>query len=266
MAHDLLQHEPPHAGARVDRSQNEQRLEHDREVVPQRGERLAAQGRRQPCEDVGDPHRQGRSPPRAGDQRRLAHLRRQRLHVFRRDHEPRLRQDVRGARQRGRRRVHREVHAGVERARRDHRHHADERLHQHAAVADDPGVGLASDHLGRRAGRDQRVESGDRAARDRDEREWEQLAREHRPFARGRERRQGRHAERRQEDEDRHAEHDHGGDLQERREIIAGAEQHPHRQDRGDESVGDHHPRERRARVREGGRDRRVIRDPAAAH
>ena len=40
--------------------------------------------------------------------------------------------------------VHREVDAGVERRRGDHRHHADERLGQHAAVADEARVGLAA--------------------------------------------------------------------------------------------------------------------------
>ena len=108
------------------------------------------------------------------------------------------------------------------------------------------------------------MESRDGAAGDRDEREGEELAGEHRALARRCERGQGRHAERRQEDEDRDGERHDRGDLQERREIIAGTEQHPHRQHRGDEPVGDHHPRERRARVGEGGRDRGVIRHPAA--
>src|SRR3989449_8614172 len=41
-------------------------------------------------------------------------------------------------------------------------------------------VALPLDHLGRRARGDERVESGDRAAGDGDEREWEQLSREDR--------------------------------------------------------------------------------------
>ena len=61
--------------------------------------------------------------------------------------------------------VDREVDAGVERRGRDQRHDADERFHQHAAVADQARVGLARQHLRRRAARDQRVEAGDRRRR-----------------------------------------------------------------------------------------------------
>ena len=98
-----------------------------------------------------------------------------------------------------RRRVDREVDARREHAGGDQRHDRDERLHQHRAVADHARVGLALEQLRRRARRDQRVEAGDRAARDRDEREREQLAGEHRPRAVD-ELRQRRHLQRRQHD------------------------------------------------------------------
>ena len=82
-----------------------------------------------------------------------------------------------------RRRVDGEVVAGVQRRRGDERHDADEAFEQHRAVADRPDVGLLVDHLRRRAGRDQRVEAGDRAAGDRDEHEREERTRDDRAAA-----------------------------------------------------------------------------------
>ena len=49
-----------------------------------------------------------------------------------------------------------------------------------AAVADEPDLAFLLDHLRRRAGGDQRVESGQCAAGDRDEQEREEGAGEHR--------------------------------------------------------------------------------------
>ena len=53
-------------------------------------------------------------------------------------------------------------------AQRDHGHH---RFEQHRTVADRPGIGFAAQLLRRRAGGDQRVKTGARAAGDRDEQE-----------------------------------------------------------------------------------------------
>ncbi len=71
------------------------------------------------------------------------------------------------------RRVDGEVVAREHRGRGDQGDDADEALHQHRAVPDRADVGFAIDHLRRRPRRDERVESGDRAARDGDERERE---------------------------------------------------------------------------------------------
>jgi hypothetical protein len=56
------------------------------------------------------------------------------------------------------------------------RHDRHERFGEHAAEADEAHVGFGLDHLRRRPRRDQRMEAGDGAARDRDEEEREELA------------------------------------------------------------------------------------------
>ena len=114
-----------------------------------------------------------------------------------------------------RRRVDREVVAGVQRARRDERDDADEALHQHRAVADDADVRLLVDHLRRRARRDQRVEAGDRAARDGDEHERKERARHDRAAAAG-ELRERRHLEHRVDDDHADDEQRDRADLHER--------------------------------------------------
>ena len=97
MSHDFLQHEAPDARAGVDRGEDEERLEHDREVIPQRGERLAPERRGQAGENVRDADRERRRATRARDQRLLAHLLRERLHVLGRHDEACLVQHVRRA-------------------------------------------------------------------------------------------------------------------------------------------------------------------------
>ena len=71
----------------------------------------------------------------------------------------RRRRALRRGAERGDGRVDGEVDARRERAGGDERHHRDERLHEHRAVADHPRVRLALDQLGRGARRDERVES-----------------------------------------------------------------------------------------------------------
>ena len=72
--------------------------------------------------------------------------------------------------------VDREIHARRHGARGDHGHHADKRLEQHGAVANETSVAFAKDHLRRGAGGDQRVESADRATRNGNEAKWENLS------------------------------------------------------------------------------------------
>ena len=97
-----------------------------------------------------------------------------------RDH---LRRPLRRRADHRRRAVHHEVDARIEHAGRGDRHHRHERFHEHAAVADQPDVPFALDHLRRRPRGDEGMEARDRAARDGDEQEREQAAREHRPGA-----------------------------------------------------------------------------------
>ena len=147
--------------------------------------------------------------------------------------------------------VDREVDAGLERAGRDHRHHADERLHQHRAVADEPRVALAHQQLRRRAGGDQRVE----AARSAPQaivmkQNGKTLPAKTGPVPStkrvsagiwmvGRTSRMP------------GGEREHDADLDEGRQVVARREQQPHRQRRGGEAVDDDGERERRAGERE---------------
>ena len=49
VAEQILQHEPPDARAGIDDGQDEQRLEHDGEVIPEAEHRLAAAARAKMC-------------------------------------------------------------------------------------------------------------------------------------------------------------------------------------------------------------------------
>ena len=148
--------------------------------------------------------------------------------------------------------VHREVEARVDDGGGDQGADGHERLHQHAAVADHPDLALLGHHLGRGAGGDERVEARQRPARDGDEHEREQLAGEDRAGALAGE--VGDRLllqDRGGEDQADRQQHDHA-DLHERRQVVAGGEQHPDRQDRGDEAVDDQG--ERQLLLREGQR------------
>ena len=79
--------------------------------------------------------------------------------------------------------IDREIDAGLQRAGGDHGHHADERFHEHRAVADHARVAFAQNHFRRGAGRDQRVEAADGAAGDGDEAEREDFAGKDRAIA-----------------------------------------------------------------------------------
>ena len=68
---EVLEHEAADARAGVERGEDEQRLEHDGEVIPERHRRLAAEHAR---EDVRHADREARRAAGAREQRRLADL------------------------------------------------------------------------------------------------------------------------------------------------------------------------------------------------
>ena len=70
MSEQILQHEAPDPRAGIKRAQDKQRLEHDREVIPQRHHGPAAER----AEDMRHAHRQRGRAARAGVQRLLAHV------------------------------------------------------------------------------------------------------------------------------------------------------------------------------------------------
>ena len=78
VAEQVLQHEARDARAGVDRRQDEQRLEHDREVIPNRQQRVAERAR----EDARHADGQRRRAAGAREQRAFAHLLRQRAHLL----------------------------------------------------------------------------------------------------------------------------------------------------------------------------------------
>ncbi len=160
--------------------------------------------------------------------------------------------------------VHREIDGGVEHAGGDQRHDRDEALGQHRAIADEAQVGLARDHLGRRAAGDQRVEARHRAAGDGDEQEREQLARECRAGAVD-ELRHRRHLQVGTHDQDAERQAGDHPDLEEGRQVIARRQQQPHRRDRGDKAVRHQDQRQRGARIGEHRRQGRRMRHRLAA-
>ncbi|MCY1402099.1 hypothetical protein D9M71_172310 [compost metagenome] len=141
----------------------------------------------------------------------------------------------------GRRAVHGEVDARLDHRGSDHRHDRHEGLHQHGAVADVAGVGLAVEQLRRGAGGNQRVEAGHGATGNGDEQEREQAALPHRAGAVG-ELGQRRHFQLRRDDHDADGQGNDGADLQEGRQVVTRRQQQPYRQHRGDGAVGDQHP------------------------
>src|SRR6516225_6513302 len=80
-------------------------------------------------------------------------------------------------------RVDGEIYTRFQHHRSDQRHHRHERLHYHAPVAYQPRVALVLQHFRSSARRDQRMEPGNRTARDRDKRKWKYLAPEYRTVA-----------------------------------------------------------------------------------
>ncbi len=81
---------------------------------------------------------------------------------------------------RSRRRVDREEYSRLQTGSRHDCHDPDKSFEQHGSITDRPGVPLAGNHLGSRARRNQRMETGDCTASDGDEAERENLAGEDR--------------------------------------------------------------------------------------
>ena len=185
MSEQVLEHEAADARAGVERRQDEERLEHDREVVPESERRCRRAPARRCC--AMPTARLGAPPVRAksvcspiwsarcaicsgvtGKPQALI------VAVAATGSAP----TTPG------RAVDREVHARIERGGGDHRHDRDERLEEHRSRSRSCGASVSSrEQLRRGAGRDQRVEAGDRAARDGDEAEREHLAGEDRTGA-----------------------------------------------------------------------------------
>src|SRR5439155_25887532 len=76
LAEEVLQHEAPDARSRVERGEDEERLEHDREVIPERERRAAERTR----EDARHADRQAGGTTRAREERALTDLVRERCH------------------------------------------------------------------------------------------------------------------------------------------------------------------------------------------
>ena len=255
VAERLRQHETCDARAGVDRRQDEQRLEHDREVVPELLHRIAWDDA---AEHVRHAERERRGATGARHDRSLADVLRGLGDLGRGDRitaqayrvHPRRGLLGRPTRHAGGG-VDDEVQVLVDDGRRDERHDGDERLDEHRAVPDESRLALLLDELRRRARRDERVEAGQRAARDRDEQEREQRTREDGTVAVLAERRDRGDVDRRTRDDDAEREQDDRADLHERRQIVTRREQQPDRQDGRGEPVDDEAPGERRRRQRE---------------
>ena len=127
--------------------------------------------------------------------------------------------------------VGRHQHAGG-----DQGHDGDEAFHQHGTVADEQDVPFVADHFRRGAGADDGVEAGQGAAGDGNEDKGEDRAGNDRAAAADK-LGDGLHQEVRTHKDDTDGQHGDGADLQVGGQVIAGAEQQPDRQDRGDKAV-----------------------------
>ncbi len=137
--------------------------------------------------------------------------------------------------------VHGEVHARLDHRSGNHRHDGHEGLHQHAAVTDVTGVLLVIQQFGRRARRDQCVETRHCTAGNGDEQEREQCALPDRACAVG-ELGQGRHFQLGRQNQDADRECQNGADFQEGRQVVTGRKQQPDRQHGRYKAITDQHP------------------------
>jgi hypothetical protein len=122
-------------------------------------------------------------------------------------------------------------------------HDGDEGFHQHCAIAYEGDLRFVLDHLRCRAGRNQRMPSGNSAAGDGDEQEREQAAGPNRSAAVD-EFGHGRHLQIGTNDDDADGEQRDGANLEESRQVIARGQKQPDRQHGRDEAVSDDNQRE----------------------
>ena len=196
-------------------------------------------------QDLGDPHRQGRRTTGTGQDSVLADVTGGGLELLGSDQEAptadglgdrcNVGTDYRS------RTVHGEVHTRLDHRGGDHGHDGDERLHQHAAVADVAGVDFVVQQLGRSPRRDQRMEAGHRATGNGDEQEREQGALPDRAGTVG-ELGQGRHLQFRRDDQDTDRQAHDGADLEESRQVVTRRQHQPYRQHGSHEAITDQHP------------------------
>ena len=267
----ILQHKARRARTGIHRGQDKQRLEQNGEVIPEGDIHQAAQ---RTVQNVGHAYRQRRRAARAGDNRLLSHFVSDLVKGIRRHgkapvahHLRRRRHHIGHARrsQHRHRAIHREIDARVDNTGRHQRHNRHEGLHQHAAVADKAGLAFIGQHLRRRAGGDQGMEAGNRAAGDGDKQEREQAAAPYRAGAIDKFG-QRRHRQRRAHNQNTNRQTDNGADFQEGGEVVARRQQQPDRQHRGDKPVAHQNPGELYAGVVKPRRPGRAFRHPAAGN
>ena len=153
---------------------------------------------------------------------------------------------------------------GRQNAGRDQGHQRDHHLGDHRPVADVANPRLALDHFRRRAGSDQGMKPGDRAAGDRDADERKNRSGKDQPRAVD-EGRQGRHLQGGMNHDHRQRERRDRAQFQKRAEVIARGEEEPDRQSRGGEAVKDQRPGEPFLIVAKPVFDRRVLAEKLTA-
>lgn len=245
LAQQFLQQVAAYAAASVDQRQDEERFEHDAEMVPQAHEVIHAGDL---GENVRHADSQGYRAARAVHQIFADHLgqRRQILYI-----QAELRESFG-------RRIDGEIIARMEAARRDQSHDGNEGLRKHRAVADGQSLPFIFDHLRRRAGSDDAVETGNRAAGDGDEQIREYGARQDRAAA-PEELGERRHADLRRYDDDADRQKHDRADFHIRGQIITGRQEQPDRKYRSKEAVHAEHDLHLFQIIREERSQRRII-------
>ncbi|MNM95084.1 hypothetical protein D3C81_1075110 [compost metagenome] len=242
IAEQVLQHEAPRTGAGIDGSEDEQCLEENCKVVPERHGVLTWQ---RLVEDLGNPHGQGRRSTGARQDGVLANVGGSLLQDLRRygeapaAHGSRHGRDI--ATHHGGRAVHGEVDPRFDDRCRDNGHDRDKGLHQHRAVADVTGMTFIGQQLGCGTRADQRVEARHRAASHGNEQEGEQGALPDRARAID-EVGNGWHFQVGGDDQDADCQGDDGPDLEEGRKVVPWRQDQPDGQYRGNEAIADEHP------------------------
>ena len=177
----VLHHEAADARASVENGENEQRLEHDGEVIPERHHGLAAKTVRK---DVRHANRKGRSTAGTVVEGLLADSLGQRMHLSRGDRKSPIADGSGGGLGRlahnSGRTVDREVGAGLENASGNGCHDRDHGFSHHGPVADYASLGFARNQFRSSTTRDQRVKAADRPAGNRNKCERKDFARENR--------------------------------------------------------------------------------------